>query len=412
MVQQDNQPDRELEKGQSYLEDLNAEIDELRKELIQPLYEEITQLEEKKACLLAEIKQLELQKHKTTVEQVETTSQEEVITPPGKPQPQNSFLIQLGFLLAFLSTLCLSCQNIVIAIILNPSSLFGRFATGGYINPTIEHSLLILWLRMLVVVPLLFVLSRFIYPPSWQVIKKVIDCQDWGLTSKVFVSGFFLFLSQLLICLSLGFLPVGVAVTSFFIFPVATILFGWFLFREPPNKIRTVVMVVAIVGLLLTLFLGKQGEVDVSWLGVTAAISSGITFAIYIVLTQLCSRKLHPVPFSVLNFISILIFSFLALLIILPFDSQFSITTEIWRKLIFSGLLLGMLTLLSYLLSNVSIRFIKAGHSSIIGAINPGLTACLGWFVLGQGLGKQVWGVLLVTVAVIAISLERMYSRS
>ncbi|MGB3691524.1 MAG: EamA family transporter [Spirulinaceae cyanobacterium] len=397
MVQEDNQSEREWEIEQSYLKDLSIEINSLQEQLIQPLHQEVQQLEEKKVRLLQEIEQLELQK--------------EVITPPPKPQLQKSLLTKLGFFLAFLSTLCLACQNIVIAIILNPSSVFGNFAKGGYLTPGVTNSLLILWLRMLVVVPLLFIVSRFIHPSSWQVIKKVIDCQDWGLTSKVIACGFLLFLSQLLIYLSLGFLPVGVAVTLFFIFPLATILFTWFLFGESPNLIRTIIIVITAVGLLLTILLGKQGEVSFSWLGITTAIGSGITFAIYLLITQLCAKKLHPVPFSVLNFLSILLFSFLGLLIILPFNNQFSLEPEIWTKLIISGFLLGTLTLLSYLSSNISIRFIGAGASSTIGAVNPGLTACLGWFILGQGLGKQFWGIGLVTFGIIALSLVRISSR-
>ena len=382
MAQQEKQPNQELAQNQK---------------LIQSLQQEVKQLEDRKVFLLDEIEQLELQKQQI-IENTKLTA---------KPQPQKKFLVKLGFLLAFLSTLCLSCQNIVIATILSPSSLFGKLTTGGYITPTVESSLLILWFRMLMVVPLLFVISRFIYPPSWGVIKKIIDCQDSGLTIKVLASGFFLFLSQILIYLSLGFLPVGTAVTIFFIFPVATILLAWFLFRERPNLVRTIVMVIAGLGILLTIVLSS----DSSWFGVNTAICSGITFAIYIVLTQLCGRKLHPVPFSVLNFITILICSFLGLLIILPFNAQFSIEPEVWIKLIISGLLLGILTLLSYLFSNISIRFIGAGNSAIMGGINPGLTACLGWFVLGQSLGYEVGGIVLSTLGIIGISLERIYNR-
>lgn len=382
MEPQDKQPNQKLAQNQK---------------LIQSLHQEVKQLEAKKAYLLAEIKQLELQKQ----EIIENSKS------PAKTKHQKGFLFKLGFFLAFLSTLYLSCQNIIIAIILNPSSLFSKLTVGGYITPTVESSLLILWLRMLIVVPLLLVISRFIYPPSWGAIKKVIDCQDWSLTSKVITSGFFLFLSQILIYLSLGFLPVGTAVTIFFIFPIATIFFTWFLFGESPNLVRTIVMAIAGLGILLTVVLSSS----FSWFGINTAIGSGVTFAIYIILTQLCGRKLHPVPFSVLNFITILIFSFLGLLIILPLNAQFSIEAEVWIKLIISGLLLGILTVISYLFSNMSIRLIGAGNSSIMGTINSGLTGFLGWLILGQRLGYEIVGIALVTLGVMGISLERMYRR-
>jgi drug/metabolite transporter (DMT)-like permease len=80
--------------------------------------------------------------------------------------------------------------------------------------PSLGNSLLILWLRMLVVVPLMAILVTVLYPAVWRDIKQFAQSKDWFLFN-VLGSGFFLFLSQVLIYLALGTISPGVAITQF-----------------------------------------------------------------------------------------------------------------------------------------------------------------------------------------------------
>lgn len=321
---------------------------------------------------------------------------------------------QLGLMLILFSSLVLSLQNVVISIILNQSSVFGLIKTGGYISPGIGNSLLILFLRMVFVVPAMCLIAKSLHPSSFQDIERFIRTKDWNLFLKSAGSGFALFLSQVLIYTALGPLSPGVAITIFFIFPIVTLIMAWFLFGERPSNIRWFVAFVVVLGVGLISAPAGGAAIKLPLDSVMAAVFSGVSFAAYVLLTQACSKKIHPVPFSVINFGTILVFSAFSLLLtftpLLP--DSWAINVEPGRgfSVLLSGVVLGMLTLLSYLSNNIGISYIGAAIASIFGATGPVLTSILSLIMIGKTLsGQQVTGMLVVTAGVLALNLERMY---
>ena len=168
--------------------------------------------------------------------------QEQISTPPSSP-PTNvkpevktqrtakTPKTQLGFLLIFLYSLALSLYNVVMSMISNPSKIFGLGSIGGIISNSVGNSLLILFLRMCIVVPLMGIIANFLYPKTWKDIRKLTIAQDAQLWLKAIGSGFFLFLSQVLIYIAFGSsLTPGVVITIFFIFPIVTVLLSWPIF--------------------------------------------------------------------------------------------------------------------------------------------------------------------------------------
>ncbi|MEC4893357.1 MAG: EamA family transporter [Oscillatoria sp. PMC 1051.18] len=336
---------------------------------------------------------------------------------PTKRQPKKQSKLQLGITLALLSSLALSLYNVVVAIVLKPASVLGLFELGGYISPSVGNSLLILWLRMVVVVPMMAILAGFLYSRTWQDIMNSFQSKDWRLWLKVIGSGFFLFLSQVLIYISFGSaLSPGVVITIFFIFPIVTVLLSWLLFGERPTLIRSIATAVVFLGVVLISLAGGGAVESFPLRGFSTAVGSGITFAFYVLLTQASAKKLHPVPFSVVNFVTILIFSGLSLFIFpfLPLPPTWDVSVDplMWSNLIVSGLILGGLTLLSYLLNNIGIGLIGAARASIFGATGPVLTTILAWLIIGRPLiGIQWVGMLIVTLGVLGLSLERMWKK-
>ena len=325
--------------------------------------------------------------------------------PPPRTQPASK--VQLGFLLVLLSSLALSFLNIVITVILNKSRIFGVFELGGFISPSVGNSLLILWLRMLVVVPLMTGLTSILYPNMWRDIKQFAQSNDKPLFLKVIGSGFFLFLSQVLIYMALGPISPGVAITIFFIYPIVTVLLAWLLFGDRPSSFRGIIIACVFLGVLLIML--PTGAAKLSGLGVAAAAGSGIAFAIYVILTQMCAKKLHPIPFSWINFVIILGFSGLSLAGPLPESWRFEVDPEMWPSLIISSVILGAITLVSYLFNNIGISLIGAARASILGATGPALTALLALVVIQRALlPLQMFGMLLVTLGVAALSFERL----
>lgn len=324
----------------------------------------------------------------------------------SKAQPASK--LRVGFTLILLSSLMLSLLNVVITIILNKSPIFGLFELGGFISPSLGNSLLILWLRMLVVVPLMAALATALYPQVWQDIKQFAQSKDWGLYLQVLGSGFFLFLSQVLIYLALGPLSPGIAITIFFVYPIFTVLLAWVLFGDRPSLLRGIIIFCVLAGVVF-ITLPTSGTTRLSGLGVGAAAGSGIAFAFYVILTQMCAKKLNPIPFSWINFAIILTLSGLSLALPLPDMWRFDVNPTMWPSLIVSCLLLGCITLVSYLLNNIGISLIGAARASILGATGPALTALLAWFVIQRELHiQQLVGMLLVTLGVAALSFERL----
>ncbi|NEQ72766.1 MAG: EamA family transporter [Okeania sp. SIO2C9] len=332
----------------------------------------------------------------------------------AKPKKSAS-QVQVGLILALLSAALLSLFNVCIKVILNtspqPSTIFGLFPVEGLINPNVGNSLLILLLRLIVVMLLMPIVATFLYPAVWSDIERLIKSKDFSLWWKVIGSAFFLFLSQVLIYISIGNIPTAIAITIFFIYPIITVLVSWGLFGDRPSMVRIFAMVLIVIGGFLVL---PSGEGDYQQ-GILAAVGAGITFSGYVILTQMSAGKLHPIPFSLVNFAGIFVFSALGLMMPLPTEWSVNInidpTVNVWSGLIVGGIILGILTLSSYVLNSFAIRFAGAARASIIGTSGPALTALFALLVIGEFLlFKQILGMLLVIIGVAAMSFERMFA--
>ncbi|NEO62190.1 MAG: DMT family transporter [Moorea sp. SIO4G2] len=333
--------------------------------------------------------------------------------------------ISIGVLLALLSCLILSFQNIIIYVIFNQSWLFGlqNVQVGGLVAPGFGNSLLILWLKMLVVVPLMAFVARLLYPSVWRDIRRCALSGDLPLFGQVVASSFFLFLSQVLIYLSLGIIQPGVAITIFFIYPIVTVILTGLLFGNRthlfpsdlyrPHLVRGLVMVGVVGGALLIALPSLAANQPSSELGVIAAAGAGLSFAVYIILTQVSARKLNPIPYSFINFILILVFSSLSLSFPLDQSWRFFVEPSHRLALYFSCLGLGVITLVSYLVQNLAIRLIGGRIAAIIASTAPVLTTVLAVGFIQEGLGLQeIIGLFLVTLGVVTLSMEKLRHQS
>jgi drug/metabolite transporter (DMT)-like permease len=321
------------------------------------------------------------------------------------PQKLSSF--QLGLILILMSTVALSLHNVTVGIMGNPSQLFGVLPIGGFISlKSLGSSLLLLWLRMLVVVPLMaFWLATRLYKPVWKDIKAFCLSKDRRLISSVIGSGFFLFLSQVMIYIAIGQVGPGVAITILFMYPLVTVPLAWALFGDRPTSLRVLVMIMITCGIALTTV--KATTANWSGTGISAAMVSGACFALYLLTMQVSFRKLHPIPVSLIQFATIFVLSSLSLIAI-GIDAP----PNNWGGLMGGSLILGGLTLAGYLLNNFGVRFMGAAHASIIAASGPALTALLA-VVINPGERTflslaQIIGILVVTLGVVTLSFEKM----
>lgn len=321
--------------------------------------------------------------------------------------PQNFSSFQWGLILILLSTVALSLHNVTVGIVGNPSQLFGVLPVGGFISlKSLGSSLLLLWLRMLVVVPLMaFGLATRLYKPVWKDVKTFCLSRDRRLISSVVGSGFFLFLSQVMIYIAIGQVGPGVAITILFMYPLITVPLAWALFGDRPTSLRVLVMVMITCGIALTTV--KATTANWSGTGISAAMVSGVCFALYLLTMQVSFRKLHPIPVSLIQFATIFVLSSLSLIAI-GIDTP----PSNWVGLIGGSLILGGLTLVGYLLNNFGVRFMGAAHASIIAASGPALTALLAVIITPGDRTflsvAQIVGILVVTLGVVTLSFEKM----
>jgi drug/metabolite transporter (DMT)-like permease len=332
-------------------------------------------------------------------------------TAPAKAASQ----VQTGLVLALSSAVVLSLFNVCLRILIkskNPRVVFGWFEFPGVVTAGFGNSLLILLMRLIVVVVLMPILATFLYPSVWKDIRRLFQSGDRALWSKVLGSAFFLFLSQVLIYLAIGNIPAGIAITIFFIYPIVTVLGSWILFGSRPSRVGFLAIVGITAGLILagwpSFAAPAPGGGNVG-VGVTAALASGITFAGYVLLTQMAAGKLHPIPFSLVNFAAIFVFSSLSLWVPLSENFAPKIDQNVWPGLIVGGVVLGVLTLFSYLLNNFAIRFAGAALASVIGTLGPALTALFGFIIINEKLQPvAILGMAVVTLSVGAMSVERI----
>lgn len=313
---------------------------------------------------------------------------------------------RLGLWLILISTLALSIHNVIVRITIGQSvNLFGLFSIGGLIQPTIGNSLLILWLRMLVVVPLMMGIAGWLYPLAWQDLQRLILRRDRRPLFHIIGSGAFLFLSQVLIYIAIAQIGPGVAVTILFMYPLITVPLAWWLFHDRPTRSRIAVMSVILIGVVLVA-VPSLGAAKIGG-GVITAVFSGMAFALYLILMQLGFRASHPVPVSVIQFLTVLVLSSISLS--LPIALGVSILPDARIGFLGGGLILGVLTLVGYLTNNFGVRYLGAAQASIVASSGPVLTAVLAAFVIRTKLDwVQGVGILLVTIGVTALSLERM----
>ncbi len=338
----------------------------------------------------------------------------QVSAPPPQPAPpagQGRSPFQVGLLLILLSTVALSLHNVIVGIIGAPSRVFNIWQVGGFIElKSLDSSLLLLWLRMIIVMPLMAAVASFIYPAAWRDIRSFASSRDRRLLRNVCGSGVFLFLSQVLIYISIGQIGPGIAVTILFMYPIITVPLAWLLFGDRPTIVRIGVMIAISIGIVLAALPNLTAAGSVSFLGVSTAVLAGVAFAFYLISMQLSFRRLHPVPVSIVQFFTIFLLTNLILLFrpvqIEPFNPL---------GLVVGGFVLGTLTLLGYLLNNFGVRMMGAARASIVASSGPVLTALLA-FVVTPGSrtvlnGIQILGILIVTLGVTALAFERLLSQ-
>lgn len=312
----------------------------------------------------------------------------------------------IGLLLVLFSWLMLSLEYVVIGVIFNKFLLFGNWELGEFLALGMGNIVFLLWLKMLLVVPLMAIVGTRLYPSMQREIKEFIQLNNWLSWGRFMVSSCLWFLSQVLIYLALASISPGAAMTIFFMYPLVTLVWIWVRFGVRPNLLRSMVILGILAGVTISAF----GSSSFSGLGVAAAVGSAIAFPLSLILMPNISRKLNIISFGWINCVIILVFSTLSLVLPLPESWGFTISPIVdWRYLLALSLVLGITTITHSMFNNLGIKMIGESRASILGAVVPGLTAFLAWVMMARGMsGEQFLGMLLVTLGCASLSFEQL----
>ncbi|MGB3514470.1 MAG: DMT family transporter, partial [Microcoleaceae cyanobacterium] len=294
-----------------------------------------------------------------------------------------------GFLIVILASFCFCFQNLIVRILFNEQTILGVFQTGGFVIPTLQNSFLLMFMRMVLVVPLMAFLAVKLYPRTWQDIRQLGNIKSRPLLLRSLGGGILMFLYLALLYVSIGLIETGVALTLFFTYPAFTSLFSWLLLGIPPTKFRWMVIVVVLLGSFLTIPYSQTASDSYNGIGVIFAIGSGLAYALYTVNAQKSFETIHPFPFTWISFATTLVLSFVSLWIWQGENIELN-----WIPLWIGGLLSAIVTFAGHLMFNYGIRLIGATSAATIGATNPSLTAILAWLTIQETInGLQILGI-------------------
>jgi drug/metabolite transporter (DMT)-like permease len=306
-------------------------------------------------------------------------------------------------LTVLLSSFVLTFHNVTVRVLFSEHLVLGLFVLGGYVKPDLQNSFLLMFMRMLLVVPLMASLAFKLYPSAGKEFQELFTRERFDVLIQAFVCGILMFVYIAALYVAIGLIPTGVALTLFFTYPVFTALLAWKFFGDRPTFFRWLVMGIILIGGVLTI---PQSSSNYSSnniaIGTFASLSAGVVYAFYNVIAQKCMERFHPVPFTWISFASTLLLSGVSLLLSSPANFQLD-WTPLWIGSIFSG----VISFIGHTLNNSGIRMIGATKASIVGSSSPALTALVAWATISESLSLiQSLGIAVVSLGIALLSGE------
>lgn len=198
-------------------------------------------------------------------------------------------------------------------------------------------------------------------------------------------------------------LPVGVAISFFYLYPVLVAIGARFLLKERFPLEKTTALLIAVFG--CSLISGVwESSVSISAMGIFFALSSASGCATYTLLVKVAVRK-HS-PERVLAYSLAFALPFLLLANLLTREPVLiAYPLPAWGII----LLLALVpTLLGYYLFALALRWIESSRASITATVEPVLASLLAYAALGEKLSTlQILGLSLIITGAVLVQQER-----
>lgn len=218
---------------------------------------------------------------------------------------------------------------------------------------------------------------------------------------QLVLMGLLMSASSILLFMSYNFMPVGIASTLLFVYPIMVAVIMTLCFHEKMSWLVVFCLTLASVG--VAMLCNTSGDSDSSYdsvsfmTGFALVMASSLSYAIYLVglnKTRIRTVASMPVTFYVLLFgLSIYVVRIaFGVPLVLPH------TATMW----FNCLALGIFpTVISLVFTSLAIQCIGSTQTALFGAFEPLTAVCLGVMILGENITLQECiGMILILVAV------------
>ena len=321
--------------------------------------------------------------------------------PPIQTAAKRSAQLRKGLLLSAIATVLTAWHYGLVGALVQGGSWLGL--TLAPLGVGFVPAVALLWLRMLVVAPVLFLLATQIHRQTWA------DLSGWAygrdrLMTILIGSGIALFFSQVLLYQSIAQVGPAVGAALLFLYPLLVVPLELLTRRGRLSALGLVALVAIAMGGFLTIRPAIRPAITVAPpTAIGLGLLASVAFSLYLVLTHVSyQQQCHPIPVGVVQFATVAILSSIVL-IVNPLDlaGLDLLNLALW------GLLLGVVTLLAYLFDYSSLRLSGARAAAVV-ALTPLATVAITWsFSPSDPLEIIQWsGILLLSIGGVALSQE------
>ncbi|MEG1586365.1 MAG: DMT family transporter [Bacteroidales bacterium] len=233
----------------------------------------------------------------------------------------------------------------------------------------------------------------------------VVKRSTFRITAKesvfIFLLGFFYAATALLLLDAYTFIPSGIATTIHFLYPVMVALIMILFFKEKKSGALFLAILLSLGGVA---FLSWNGEASLNYKGVTAALSSIFTYALYIV--GIHKSDVKRMDEYTLTFYILLSSAFFFLVNVL-FTGGVQPIPDIK-----SGISIFLLALLPTVVSDLAlvlaIKHIGSTTTSVLGSMEPLTAVALGVAVFNEPFDMKTFiGIACILVAVFVVIMNK-----
>jgi drug/metabolite transporter (DMT)-like permease len=207
-------------------------------------------------------------------------------------------------------------------------------------------------------------------------------------------------ITTLLLFGSYARIPVSMATTLHFIYPIAVSVVCVFFFREKFSAPMLFALVMCTAGVFL--FMDDTSGANIK--GVVMALASGLTYAFFLVFLDKSGLK-HMNHFKLSFWLSVMLTMFFGAYGALTGTLALNLTAEAWALCAVNSILCAVVAVTAL---QLGIQFSGAAAASILSTLEPITSFALGVAILGEGYSAaKVIGVVCVVIAVIAVSVKK-----